>query len=63
MCPLLFTLPPPRSLKVVLADLLCERVKQYQVLYDKQKKGYREKGVVRNVEQCVECGDKRPRIH
>ena len=50
MCPLLFTLPPPRSLKVVLADLLCERVKQYQVLYDKQKKGYREKGVVRNVE-------------
>ena len=28
--------------------ILCEKVKQYPVLYDKQRKGYREKDVVSN---------------
>ena len=45
MHPFFFTLPssPPLSLKVGSASLLCENVKQYPVLYDKQVKGYREK--------------------
>ena len=43
--------PPPPSLffKVDLAGLLCEKVKQYPVLYNKQMKGYREQDVVSNV--------------
>ena len=36
---------PIPSLKVSLTGLLCEKVKQYPVLYDKQMKGYREKDV------------------
>ena len=38
----------PLSFKVVFVDLLFEKVKQYQVLYDKQIKGHREKDFVRN---------------
>ena len=36
------------SLIVDSAGLLCEEVKQYPVLYDKQMKGYKEKDVVSN---------------
>ena len=39
----------PFFFKVDLAGLLCEKVKQYPALYNKQMKGYREKDVVSNV--------------
>ena len=40
--------PSPASLEVGLASLLCEKVKHYPVLYDKQIKGCREKDIVSN---------------
>ena len=39
---------PSHSLKVSLAGLLFEKVKQYPVLYDKQMKGYRKNDVMSN---------------
>ena len=44
-------------LKVGLAGLLGEEIKQYPVLYEKQMKGYREKDVA-----SLECGSKSPII-
>ena len=39
--------------------ILCEKVKQYPVPFDKQLKGYREKDVVTN--QYMDCSGKRNR--
>ena len=47
MCAFLFTLLPT-SLKVGSTGLICEKVKECPVLYNKQVKGYREKDVVIN---------------
>ena len=49
MFPFYFTLPiPSQSFKVGSVNLLCEKIKQYLVLYDKKMKGYRELDVMRN---------------
>ena len=49
--PFFFTLLPPflPFLKVGSTGLLCEKVKQHPVQYNKQIKVYREKDVVRNM--------------
>ena len=52
MRPFFFTFNFPPSLsplfKIGSTDLLCEKAKQYPVLYNKRAKGYREKDVVKN---------------
>ena len=57
--PFFFTLP--LSLKVGSADLLCEKVKQYPILYDQPMKRYGEEE--RCSKQCVECGGRGPEIN
>ena len=64
MCPFFFfLLSPDPSLKGDSLSLLCENVKQYSVLYDKQRKGNSVWCKDQCSEQCVECGAKRPRIY